>query len=228
MKTRNTLVSALVVGVLLGAGTMDVRGLWSVSASTVGRHRAGPSLPCSADHIPMYGVVQTANRKVSIGGRHGLVAGSIEMLKQGSPAIQIANATHSDDVTPVTEAELSALPDVRASGIVYAQSANPSLRSCDGQLSNRPADQPLIRAAGSALQSAGWSTQDQLESDGTSDYVSDNPLQSGSVMVTIDVPIFSRASVLPSGDTHYPTDHLVAFVDKATDAVTEIGRIPLP
>lgn len=69
---------------------------------------------------------------------------------------------------------------------VLSQSSQPRLRSCHMQLSDQPADQPIISAALAAVASHGYTTSAaHLRSTLLEVLVSDNPAANGSVIVTL-------------------------------------------
>lgn len=69
---------------------------------------------------------------------------------------------------------------------VLPQSSQPKLRSCNMQLSDQPADQPIIGAALAAVANKGYATSAaHLRSALLEAFVSDNPAAKGSVIVTL-------------------------------------------
>jgi hypothetical protein len=133
------------------------------------------------------------------------------------------DATKVDRVTQITQSGVAGIPGVRASGIVYAQSSDPALRSCDYKLIDQPQDQPLVAAAKAGFVKTGLATTDELDGEGTMYLVSDDPLDAAQVIVTIDVPTNPTAT---NGTTSYGTEHLVAFVTQTSDTVSQTGIVP--
>jgi|SRR5579884_526546 len=220
---------AALSGMLLGIMLWSARGYVVIKKVTpTAKGASGKMLanvaPCTQLHIPLYGVVQMTDQRSAVGPSSGLAVAAVRMLAPGVNPTILTSATKSDGVTPVSEDALSALPGVERSGMAFAQSEDPALRSCDYKLADRPADQPLIQAAKAALGSNGLATAEQMNSDGAVYLVSDDPLDANDEIVTIDVP--TTSTELPNGGHSFASEHLVAVVDKSTDAVSEIGQVP--
>src|SRR5579884_509108 len=71
--------------------------------------------------------------------------------------------------------------------LVYPQSTDPTLCSLDRSLSDRPAAQPLLASARSALISAGMTSASTVSQVGTAYLVSDDPLDPSEVIVAVIV-----------------------------------------
>lgn len=174
---------------------------------------------CSEFHIPLYVVART-QIGVPFEPPSNLRLAQTTVLHSGIQPSVLLSATESDGTTQVNPGNLDSLPGIDTSGVVYAQSDNPSLRSCDLKLSDQSADGPLVSAAKSALVSAGLASEDQVDSPASIYLVSDDPLTKSLLIVTIDVP--SQASKTPDGSTLYQTKPLVAFVNPASYTVSQL------
>jgi hypothetical protein len=220
---------AVLAGVLLGAGLSAAQGRIASngtrSAASQTTEKLSANVPsCSQFHIPLYGVVQMADRSSTIPSSAGLLVATIHMVNPSATPSLLTNATESDGVTRATVDGLKALPGVQKAGLAFAQSSDPRLRSCDYMLSDRPADQPLVSAATSAIQAGGLATRQQVDSIGAIYLVSDDPLDASKVIVTIDAP--TTATTLPGGGQSSSIVHLTALVDRSTHSVSQIGVVP--
>ncbi|MGH7776556.1 MAG: hypothetical protein ACREPI_05185 [Candidatus Dormibacterales bacterium] len=128
---------------------------------------------------------------------------------------------HSPAGFPAPSA-ISANPAVAAAGIVRAQSEDPALRSCNYKLADSPGGQALLNAAVSRMAGLGLLTSQEVASPSTIALVSDDPLDSTRVFVTVllekpvnivSPPVAMSSSVAP----------FTALVDKTTGVVISAG-----
>jgi hypothetical protein len=73
---------------------------------------------------------------------------------------------------------------VASMGAVRTHSKSPSLAGCDYHLIEAPGAKPFVNAAATYFENAGTLSASQIASNGTIYYLSDNPLDSKSVIVT--------------------------------------------
>lgn len=215
-------VSGACVGLGCGmAHSLFVSPTHNTAAAMAAGKSAGSAISCDQFHVPIYVAVRMNGASTITAA--GLVADTSRQVKPGAQATTLVNATEEDGSTQVSLTQLDANPGVGASGIVYAQSSDPSMRSCDYKLAGSAEDQLLVQAAKTALQSSGTATSQQLSGSGDIYLVSDDPIDPSQVIVTIDVP---ANLTLANGSQSFSDEHFVAIVDKTSLAISETAIVP--
>jgi hypothetical protein len=118
-------------------------------------------------------------------------------------------------------------PAVTDAGLIPLRSHDPSLRSCNDQLQDKPRAAALIAPVSEAIVASGLTTAAVLQAPGTTWAVTDNPLDPNELIVTAGVqgkPESPQASGAPAT---YPTQAITAFVDKASSKVLTVGFSPI-
>jgi hypothetical protein len=108
-------------------------------------------------------------------------------------------------------------------GVVRTRSLDPALQSCNYQLSDSPGALRLVKMATSAMLANGFLTQSQLNATSTISMVSDNPLNSAQVIVTIAVAGPKIDGGGPGVAPIYGLTPVVAFVDRRSGIVGQTG-----
>lgn len=135
--------------------------------------------------------------------------------------VEIGRQVQSGQPTELAVLRLN--PALSAVGPVLAQSLDPTLRSCNYKLDNRPAALRLRGKAETAMIQAGLISRAELASDSTIFLVSDNPLDSHQVLVTADV----AGPTIP--DPFETTSNLrsfvpiIAVINKESGTVVQVG-----
>ena len=124
----------------------------------------------------------------------------------------------------VSRADLAGTPFTRAAGVM-AQSTDPALHSCDYLLSDRPDAQPLIH---SAIQAAAHNglvpSAADLRGELQMAMISDNPLRSGSLIVTLLIPGSRQPPPAAGAPPVRTLQAIIAVMDRAGRSVTGISK----
>lgn len=123
-------------------------------------------------------------------------------------------------------AELSVLrlnPTLSAAGAVMAQSLDPALRSCNYRLDNKPAATRLVANAETAIVRARLTTRAEFGKDSTIFMVSDNPLDSAQVLVTVDVAGPTIPDPFEATSNLHSLVPIIAVVNRASGQVLQVG-----
>lgn len=218
---------ALLSGVIGGAiltGPLNATGLvYRLSSPEVGAKVSDVAhvMPCGQGASPITLAVKLSNAQAASAlAASGLRIGASRAIAPGTSTMTLISPRKADG-TPVSLAAVQSILGVQSAGAVFPQSADPTLRSCDYKLQDKPRAQRLVSAAETALASAGVASRQQMDGDGAMYLVSDNPLDTEQVIVTIDVP--GTGVALPGGQgmAFNEVSH-EAFVDCSTGQVTQI------
>lgn len=189
----------------------------------------GPALPCGEGRSPIYVVASVTPNDASILTERGIaVSRSVAhyaATRDLQSRITVLLSAHPESGQSVAFSVPRQVVNTATDGPVYPQSSNPSLRSCDIQLSDRPSDAAYVEAAKNALASVGLISAAQATASTDQYLVSDDPLDATQEIVTIYV----RGAPVSVGD---PTVHAytiqpyVAFVSDSNHSVTWAGVGP--
>lgn len=102
---------------------------------------------------------------------------------QGTPG-QLLVIVSKASPASVDAATLQSIPAIEHVATLDAQSADPSLRSCDNRLGDSPGAQALLAIATRAMVKGGYATEAQLDDQSTIFYISDDPIDQGDEFVT--------------------------------------------
>jgi len=183
--------TVLVVGMLVttgavGGGHGRYRAPAARSKGTVG---GVSSAPCGTGQTPVYYVSQSGvTASAAASSAAGLGHARIRPLRPHSHVrgVMVAWNLPGEIGTP------------SGYSLVYPQSTDPTLCSLDRSLSDRPAAQPLLASARSALISAGMTSASTVSQVGTAYLVSDDPLDPSEVIVAVIVDA-GQARTTPTG-----------------------------
>lgn len=108
---------------------------------------------------------------------------------------------------------------------VLSQSEQASLQSCEMLLSDRPAAQPIIDAAVSAVAQHGY-VASALRSELQEVFVADNPLTAGSVIVALLVPgpVVPNPPGASGGPVVHGLDAFTVIMQQSTDEPTGVAQ----
>ena len=221
--TAAVVTAAAVAGVLAA----HVYGNSAVASGSRGTALTDAAAAGMAAHPPFHcGQGETAIGYVGVGKSSELTAArkptAVENTSTGvlaqvtdSATGQVLTITRSPAAIP--SAERSRDSDSAASSWlpVYPQAKQDDLRSCEMTLADRPAARPIIDSAMAGLVHAGYfSSLSKLGAQVQAALISDDPAESGSVIVTILVegPVYQP--VAPPGakmGSHPPLRRLVAY-----------------
>lgn len=147
----------------------------------------------------------------------------------GASIIEDANVpgSHGDTLVVLNVAPRGAIPSgaaslLAASGVVYAQSTDPGLLSCQYQLSDSPRAQPYINTAKAAAVAFGVATATELDSDAAIYLISDDPTRSDRLIITLDVvgPVVPGP---PSAPTLHSLRSIIVLVSRSSGLATGVG-----
>jgi hypothetical protein len=234
--------SVAIVSMMLGTGL--VTGL---AAGVLAHHLAGTAQARAPQHPGAAALYQAFPQSCSASSA---ILGYIGELTPGSqasdvstgsiPATTLTSATGSQSLIllprqpqdqtgdiPAPPPQAPASSVLQASGVVYAQSSNPQLRSCDYMLAGQPADQPLVSAAEQTLISNG-----QLPAAAVarviSVYVSDDPLDQTQSIVTVDIRSATGTPLAGAapGALFYPSSAYAVVESTTSGQATAWGAAP--
>ncbi|MGH7750191.1 MAG: hypothetical protein ACREQ5_36300, partial [Candidatus Dormibacteria bacterium] len=114
-------------------------------------------------------------------------------------------------------------PAIAAVGYVRAQTSDPSLRSFDYKLSDKPAAQRFLIPAEAAIVAGGFATRAQINAPASIRMISDDPIDPGQLIVTatIEGPLITLPAT--STITAHSLIAVVAFIDRASARVLDVG-----
>ncbi len=144
----------------------------------------------------------------------------------GAPASSRAGGLVSlpfyDHGAPVNLERLQKNPAVAAAEYVRAQSTDPSLQSYNYRLEDRPATQRFLIPAEAAMVAGGFVTRAQIDDGSTIFLISDDPINGGHLIVTVDVsgPLVRNRPAPPNSHSLIA---VVAFMDRTSGQVLDVG-----
>jgi hypothetical protein len=185
-------------------------------------------MSCSAQtpgQIGLVGRIATGHQPAEL-TNSGFTVYSLTSEAEGRTAAQdetlIAIGRHKSDGSVVSVASLGATSGLASVAPVLSQSSDPTLRSCFYKLNDSSGALPYLHAGQNALVKRGYVTEGHLSDASTSYMISDNPLDSTEILLTMIVP--GAKVTLPSTSNGPSVLGLRSFVVRlARDRMTVIA-----
>lgn len=194
---------------------VTVTGGTSASATPDSTKAAPPPQKCGTNN-PVVGYIGTLQPGVSVASLPGQASVAELRSLNGGPTL----------VESFTKSGLTGGSGLSSFGAVRLLSTIESLQSCYYHFSNRPATQPYVAAAESALSKAGFVTEANADSP-LAAYISEDPLSANAELVTLgyEGPPDTSVPADWSDATPHTMVKYMAVVENGSYSVSSVGEL---